>query len=561
MTSKFLQIKEGILIEYIYTSLLEPETHLADTYQVEILEDSENDLKYFFNTPDNDTTTFNVRDYSAVYKDDKTYVYLNRDLPLQYVDYADNLTDSDDLLVDDFPPNYEIAYDNIRIHFVSNFNFETADGYIFDISISKRDENKINLASLVYRKSDDFAILNPKPLLIGERLYTRYIDLKIPSLYFLSLEDPSANNLNAKLTDNLGLLTSSKININLFTITETNKINSYSNFTVEKESEASFNKKDEFELLVARVKESEIGDYFELYGEYDGKIFEDFINLLNAQPDSDYAVFHEITVNEQIGETFTETARKIILQTGDFEKPMKYRPIIENSSNAVAYSIGYVLRLINKVDNLQILKNSQLISYDTKKYGRSLKKLYLPTPPVVSKIYNKVENVSYDTSAGSIRDKLVTTNIVKPEYINVFNDRLNLVTSYTKIDPENFENTDINTTELNYQGEAIIDISPYDNFILFNFYKKAEDNLVDLNLSVFGEIYINFNDEEEMKIKEYGQIDGLKNYQKIFKISKNESRKLQQFSNNKFYITHKIESSDGEVSDESIIYVGKFKLV
>jgi hypothetical protein len=240
---------------------------------------------------------------------------------------------------------------------------------------------------------------------------------------------------------------------------------------------------------------------------------------------------------------------------------MKYRPIIENSSNAVAYSIGYVLRLINKVDNLQILKNSQLISYDTKKYGRSLKKLYLPTPPVVSKIYNKVENVSYDTSAGSIRDKLVTTNIVKPEYINVFNDRLNLVTSYTKIDPENFENTDINTTELNYQGEAIIDISPYDNFILFNFYKKAEDNLVDLNLSVFGEIYINFNDEEEMKIKEYGQIDGLKNYQKIFKISKNESRKLQQFSNNKFYITHKIESSDGEVSDESIIYVGKFKLV
>lgn len=561
MTSKFLQIKEGILIEYIYTSLTEPETHLTDDYQIEILKDSENNKIYLFNTPENETTTLNVRDYSGIYNTSSKYVYLNQDLPLQYVDYNENLTNSDNLLIDDFIPNYSVAYDTVRIHFVSNLNFDSGDGYIFDINITRRDERKINLASLVYRKSDDYLTLNPKPLIIGEKLYTRYINLKVPSLYFLSLEDPSANTLNARLTENLGLLTSSKINVSLFKIKETNKVNSYSYFTIEQLNDASFNKKDEFELLVARIKESSAGDYFEFYGEYDGKVFEDFINLLNLQPDSDYAVFHELTVNEQIGETFIETSRSISLQTTDFDKPMKFRPIIENSSKAVAYSINYVLRLINKVDNLQILKNSQLISYDTKKYGKSLKKLYLPTPPIVSKIYNKVENMSYDISSTNVRDKLVTANIVKPEYINVFNDRINVVTSNTKIDPSNFANTEINTKELNYQGEAIISISPYDNFVLFNFYKKAENDLVALNLSVYGDIYINFNGDEELKIKEYTSIDGLKNNQKIFKISKNDSRKLQVFSTDRFYITHKIESTNGEVSDESIIYVGFFRLV
>jgi len=561
MTSKYLQITDGILIEYIYTSLLEPEEYLTTEYEVEILKDSENDITYFFNTPNNYSITRNVRDCSGVYKDDRTYTYLNRDLPLQYIDYDDNLTNVNDVGVTDFLPGYKIKYDNVRIHFASNFNFESSDGYIFDINVTKRDESKINLASLVFKKSDTYYTLNPKPMLIGERLYTKYIDLKIPSLYFLLLEDQSSNNLNAKLTSNLGFVTSSKINFTVLKITETKKINAYSHFSIEQVNKASFNQKDEFELLVARVKDSDAGDYYELYGEYDGKIFEDFINYLNSQPDSNYAVFHEITVSEQIGEVFIETARQVSLQTKDFEKPIKYRPIIENAARAVSYTINYVLRLINKVDNLQILKTSQLTSFDTKQYGKSLKKLYLPKQPIINQIYNKVEQIKYGTTAGTIREQLLTQNIIKPEYINIFNDRLNVVTSNTKVDPENFENTEINTKELNYQGEAIINISPYDNFILFNFYKKAEDDLVALNLSIYGDIYLNFNDKEEIKIKEYDQLDGLKDNQKIFKISKDNARQITQFTNKKFYITHKIENDQGDISDESVIYSAFFKII
>jgi hypothetical protein len=366
--------------------------------------------------------------------------------------------------------------------------------------------------------------------------------------------------LNGKLTNNLGFISTSKINFNLLKVKDTEIINSYTYFNIEKLNSAAFNYKDEFELLVAKIQESTEGDYYELYGEYNGKIFEDFIAYLNSQPNSDYIVFHEITVTELINSQFIETAKHVSLQTTNFERPIKFRPIIENAGKAVSYSISYVLRLINKIDNLQILKTSQITSYDTKKYGKSLKRLYLPAVPVINKVYNKLEKVNYNSSA-LYRDKLITQDIIKPEYINVFNDRTNIVISNSQVSIDNFENTDINTTDVYYNGESILKITPYDNFILFNFYKKAENDLVALNLSVYGDIYLNFKDKEEIKIKEYPK-DGLKDNQKIFKISKNDSRKLAIFTNLKFYITQMInDENDIDKSSETLITFGIFEIV
>ena len=84
MTSQYLQIYDGILLEYEYTSILNPESHYVTDYKVEIIQDYANDIRYFFNTQENYLTTTNVRDYSAVKVADNKYAYLNIDLPLQF---------------------------------------------------------------------------------------------------------------------------------------------------------------------------------------------------------------------------------------------------------------------------------------------------------------------------------------------------------------------------------------------------------------------------------------------------------------------------------------------
>ena len=565
MTSKYIQIHNGLIVEYRYTSTVNPEEHLPSEYGVEIVKDAQNKINYFFNTPDNLVNTTNVRDYSSIQLDDKTFVSLNRDLPLQYLDYDSNLTNLEDVEINDFPPTYTIKYDEIRIHIASNFNFDDKEALLFKFDITRRDEKDIVLSTITYRKSDDYAVLNPTPITLGERIYNRYIRVKVPSLYYLLQENKLDDNLTFRLTEQLGYISTSKINVSYYTVNDIRKENSFSYYDVILQNRAAFNYKDDYELLMARIKESDQGDYYEVYGEFNGIIYEDFINRLNSQPDSDYSVFHELTVNEQIAGNFIETARQITLQTSNFDKPIKFRPIIENASQAVAYSISYVLRLINSVDNSQILKTAQITSYDTKKYGRNLKRINLPLPHVVDKVYNKVEKVDYNTSSYASNDRFLSANIVQKEYINVFNERVNIVLSLSKVDnSSNITAKSVIDGEEDiityYDNEAYINISPFDDYIMFSLYKKVKSDLVPINLKVYGDIYINFKENtDEIKIKEYVNNNTIAENQRVFKISKEDSTKLSNYTNKKFYITHMLENDDG-TSDESVIYTGFFSL-
>lgn len=558
MTSRYSQLYENILIEYIYTSKEEPETLAVDETFVELLFNEDKNRTYFFNDPDSFDTTGNTRDYSTIYLKDGLFTLTNRNLPLQYIDFDNTFTNSDELLTTSFDPGYEVKYDTFRIHFATAFNFNK-DGYVFEVDVTKRNENKINLLSLAYLRTDDYALINPNPLLIGQKLYNRYIEIKIPALYFLLNEDKEDNTLANKLTKSLGFITTSKINFSLHAIKNSYKNNSYTYFETAFQNTISFNNQDEFELLVAKLKESSSGDYYELYGEYNGIIFEDFVNTLNNQPNSDYVVFHEINIKEQIGEAFIETSNQTNIQLNNYGEPIKFRPVIENSANAVSYSVNYVLRLVNRYDNTQIVKAAQLISYDTKKYGKNLKRLYNRIPPLVNKIYNKVTTTEYNIDLIQNSNTGIT-GITNTEYINKFRDRLDVVISTANINSQNFDNTDV-SIDVKTLGEAIISLTPYDDFILFNFYKKQNDDLIPINLSLYGGIYLNFNDDkEELKIKEYLLFDDLDLNQKLFKISKDDSSRVKAFGTSKFYITA-VSKNDNSESDETLVYNGKYNFI
>ena len=436
-SSKFIQLSDGILLEYIYTSQSNPTEFNTGNYPIEIMRDGHTGGSYFFNTENVSVEMGNYRDISvaAINKNKTQYAYLDTDIGVPYNDFDPELTDSVNLL-QSFSPQQNIAYDKIRVHFVAGFTFTGYDGIIFETLVPRRDGVELNLSSINFLKTDT-PVFNPDPVLINDKLYATYIEWRVPSLFYMnnSYNAADPNGLGYRLTEGQGFLSTPTITFKATGIYETIVDNSYSYYNVEEINASTFASRDIYDELYAEVKESDGGDYFELSGQVTGSTFSNFIAQLNSSG-GDYIVFHEINVSEQINTTFVKTSTQVFTQTTNFDNPMLFRPIILNSAIAASFSINYMLRLYNRADNTQIVKIAKLTSFDVNKYGRRLMKINLGVVPTVANVYNQIaaddgKNIIVSkgvstSKPGETSDQIVEQLVVKTKYVTTFRDRLNI---------------------------------------------------------------------------------------------------------------------------------------
>lgn len=437
-SSKFIQLSESILIEYVYTSQTSPAVFNTGSFPVEILRNDHTGGSYMFNTDSVSAVMGNYRDISAVPANaaKNKYVYLNTSVGVPYNDFDPQLTNSSSLL-QTFSPNINIEYDRIRIHFVAGFSFQDFDGIVFDVVTAKRNGGEIVLSSINFLKSDT-PVFNPDPMLIADRLYSTYIEWKIPSLFYLaaSFSTGNENSLAYKLTEGIGFKTTPVLTLRALGILNTTVINGYNFYQVNEINSTSIPNRDIYDLLSANVIESLSGDFFELTGLVEGSSLSNFVAQLNSAG-GNYIVFHEIILSEQIGESFVQTSNQIVSQTTDFDRPILYRPIVLNSAVAVSFAISYTLRLFNRSDNTQIIKNARLIQFNVNKYGRRLMKINLGTVPTIATVVNQIapddgRNITVSTGSslgsrgGDTSDKIVSELVVKTRYVTSFRDRINI---------------------------------------------------------------------------------------------------------------------------------------
>jgi hypothetical protein len=436
-SSKFIQLSDGILLEYIYTSQSDPTELNTGTYPIEIMRDAHTAGSYFFNTDSVSAEMGNYRDISAaaIDKNKTQYAYLDTSIGVPYNDFDPQLTDSVNLL-QSFSPQQNIAYDKIRVHFVAGFTFTGYDGIIFETLIPRRDGVLLNLSSINFLKTDT-PVFNPDPVLINDKLYATYIEWRVPALFFMnnSFNSSDPNGLGYRLTEGQGFLKTPTITFKATGIYETIVDNGYSYYNVEEINAATFPSRDIYDNLYASVKESDGGDYFELTGEVTGSTFSNFIAQLNSSG-GQYVVFHEINVSEQIGTSFVKTSTQVYTQTTNFDNPILFRPIILNSAIAASFSINYMLRLYNRADNTQIVKVAKLTSFDVNKYGRRLMKINLGVVPTVANVYNQiaaddgsniiVSNGGSGSKPGQTSDQIVEQLVIKTKYVTTFRDRVNV---------------------------------------------------------------------------------------------------------------------------------------
>ena len=205
------------------------------------------------------------------------------------------------------------------------------------------------LTQLVYLNQSNYEFSNPKPFILGETLWSKYVNIKIPSLVGQNAEfsdrfygDGTVGSSNLDPFSNYGIrfkLLDRLETINGFDFVYTGEENA---FTVPRE--------DEFVDFTVSVENAADGDYFNIFGEKDNSIaaFEGHIlNRIQTSSD-DIVVIYDVDVFEQIGTAKIKSYTTQFTQYEDFNTPLKFRPVINQANIAVNFSIEVVLEFCPK---------------------------------------------------------------------------------------------------------------------------------------------------------------------------------------------------------------------
>jgi hypothetical protein len=555
-TSQYIQITNYALVEYIYSN----ETITTSQARCLRLQNRYTNTYQFLNNAQAYKRTGNILDKSAskLGLDSKVWAYHDIDTPVPIIQRDNNfvLTDVTASLLSNQ------KYDTVRVHFLAGFTFPGLDGVITEIAFNEWTANGTNqrpftAAANVYLRSEPDVTFSPDPIFIADRYFDRYIEFKVPSLYNVNLDfwtSPAAtNSVGYQYTfGNVGFSQSSQISINLYeinSITETNG-NRYLNIGTTWNS--SVNQQDEYSFVGAVIKENAEFDFIEYYPTFQGGFIEDYINLLNES--GQWVVINQLTVYEQIGTNFIKTSDVTILQEDNFDQPSIYRPVLRNAAAIYSYNIEYIMRLVNKVSNKEIVRRSTFSSTDAKKYGYQLEKINALEGFRPIKVYNKIVKTD-DTPAPSV--SFGTPRIITQySYVNNYYDvNFISVASTTEIDSADLGQV------VYPQGTNIFYMNPFDNFVKFKIFTKSKDKKqnVTLDLASNGmnvKLSFVFSDNSQIFIDPVQNIEAANPGagEILFKIDSETAVKLLGGTTRNYYLVNK--NVEG---DDVLIYTGEFE--
>ena len=579
-SSTYIQLSASVLLEYEYrgaTSIDNEFTTINAPWL--LMENNHDDSIAIFNS-DNNLLTGNTRTRMGTITDPTVsqYGYLELDLITQLNNYDPKLTDTVNLPVT-FTATQVVKYDVVRLHLTQGFNFENNKGFQFSLSYENELDKKVQYLNLAYQDSNSYAQINSEPFVFGGKYYASYIEIKVPALYYLVDEYWSNNFSGAPVTDlpsyklsgNSGPKRDSLIQSNFSWIVDEKEINGQEYFYSYDFKRIDLPTLDQFSNLSAEITNATDGDYIQLNAAWNGQIIDNFIGQLNNVPGNDYIILHELAVFEYIwpsgGSTATwiQTGSLEFVQDSNYEDPIPYRPIIQNSG-AVSYRLDYTIRLFNKEDASSIWKSGSLQGNDAAKWSKYLKRIYLGTNPIQPKVYNKLvdKNVNFfgsntsgseAVSGGPGYAKFVTS------FLTTNNVVLSAQNAFIQRNPStgnvNITSVGNSQSEVIYaQGLSVISLTNSDTFIKFVIYKgDPKSSIQFMDLLGLGKVYLNFFSDsgEIIKFSKFTTPDiSEASGEVLFKIPAKDSQRISQYNNKAFTIT----SDNGEA--ESQLYTGTF---
>jgi hypothetical protein len=564
-TSTYVQLSNYALIEYTYsdeqfttvsTRALKLQNKYVDQYQ-------------FLNGSTAVNITGNVLDRSAsvLGTNSTTWAYHDIDSAVPAIQTDNNFALSD--VTSKLVAN--LKYDTVKVHLAAGYDFSGLDGFITELQWEEwtaqgTGGRKFTAAAQVYLKSETNINYNTTPLFLGDRFFDRYVEFKVPSLAAVNFDfwnSPTASNtIGYQYTfDNVGFSQTSQIFCNIYEITSTVLVNDNKNFKVGNKYSSSFNAADQYSYLGCTIKENTEYDFFEYYPTFNGAFLEDYIADLNSAPGGDWIVINQINVYEQAGTQMLRTSSNTLLQEGNFNEPAIFRPVIRNASFVYSFTIEYIMRLMNKVDNTEIIRKATVISSEPKKYGYSLEKINVLEGFRPVKVYNKIEKIVSNALTTSLVEsqgafgfqtpKIITQNI----YVNNYYDVNNIsVDSTTNVG-------DIIGQTVYAQGLNYIFINKFDNYVKFKVFTKSADKKQNVTLDfastgMSAKLSFIFDDDSKIYLDPVSDLVAANPGagELLFRIDDAISTKLLNGKTRDYYIINQ-----NEKGDEVLIYHGKFE--
>lgn len=574
--SKFVKLDKDVLLEYVYND----GNVFNDRYR--LLVDSRTQKRSYMaadtsstgNTLSNQIVGIDLVDNRFGKVDPTFYTYL------QLSDYSSSLP---------------LRHDILKFHIPVNWTFGEHVGFYVRISaFDSTNSLSYNISNFYFDMTDtgqqSLMDYNTPALLFQEKLWGKSISFEIPSVSGIAAQLANGvarpNSLNYNLTGGLGLSSTSPIMIEFFFIEGSRTINNVKTFTVGQKYATSVPQTPEFETLGLTVKHSDNGDFFEIFGTYNGNSteFNKFIND-SLTIGRKFYVQYDITTYEQNvrGKTTTVTVMD------NFNETIDYRPIIKVSTTTAILDVE--MRLIDMVDDSYIVRRASygMLQDEVSKYSSNMTKLDMSTAmkPKIYNIKNNIDasllgktnsmgiplgtrgrtgkgfNVGIGTKKGigpggnmnnpnlGSGGTGVTTNVVKIPYAVLV--EVNNVVGKS-------ENQYVNKDLFYGINKMSILIYPFDNVLRFTIATGDAGAPTYLDMSNLGEISLVF--KSDAVVERFGLMQdatdlNVSQGQLVFRIPEVKINSLKSIFNDKknvFYITAK------QVTGEVVLYSGLFQI-
>lgn len=572
--SRFVNLTRYCIVEYMLEDLGSLD-YTNDSFK--LIQNDHIDAHQIFNNDGSFTETRNIQDITVTPISGNKYAYLDSEKIPNYIDYDNKITETT-------ISGNNVTLDKVRFHFIAGFEFDEFRALVLTIKNIENNQKTNIFASILFNEDTSSTILafNPKPLYIANAMYDRYIDVYVPSIKNINEElntSPTpANTFAADITPNngsyTGFITNKPIIVSLDECEKQEKIDTnigveYDSFLISEHYEAVVSQSNEFDAVGAYIDESNQGDFIEFFLTFNGGFPEELISILNKRnPMNDYVIAHELTIFEQIGTAFVESSRLVFFQDKDLDEPNLFRPVLKNANTAITMSIDYIVRLVNRFNGDQIIREGSLIVDSPKKYGKKLLKLNLRDKPQSQNVINKIYKNDFEAtelfidpaqkvtkSIGSIVTSVNDKKQPSVQYVPIFFTKSNISVSNKSTIVKDSDDQD----EVVFKnGSLRFTISPFDNYLKFKFYTELKGKTAPLDLNIGDAKYRAVFETSSGKIK----IDNLGDQSKenpsvgeiVFNIPTADSEQILQSTNRNFYIT-----SVAQDGTETLMYNGEWR--
>jgi hypothetical protein len=487
------------------------------------------------------------------------------------LDYLDSTewqgTNSNDLQPVAIGDVAAVWYDTIRLHLRTGYSFSGRgyDGFLFQTKV-KRNSGVYNyFNSTVYLNTSNFEIQNPNPFILGESSYSKYIEIKVPSLvdmFSVATNEEFKNTFFAPSgADSIPPTANYEFD---FKLIDKETISGYDYIKLAEGKSLTLAQEDEYTDIVVNVEHATDGDYFKIYGTYNGDqaAFENYITGRIATSGDDITIFFEVQIAEQLGLNYINTFNNTFTQTSNYDEAVVFRPVIMNSSVSSNFVLSVNMRIYNETDNTQIVKTASLIYAQPKKYGKKLLKLSLNSNFAPSIVYNTLPNTSVNREINQFVNS-IRPSVGETKYVPVALDTYRIMAGSTPVTVDGAAVNDVTSIDYKKEGDGIITLSKVsDNYIKFKVAQPDGDSMKSVSLVNAEDLVLIIKSGTiEQQISHDPSFPGvdLGSGEVFFKVPKSVAVRFDQSDTNqnadKFYINIKNGST------ESLLYYGNVNII